>query len=89
MLLFYINRMYISVKNSYEASFRVEIVFGQNIRTCIWPKCPCPKSSGQNVCGQNVRPPPLPDDKIFDWSKLKQVTENILKCILNVKISAI
>ena len=24
---------------------------------------------------------PLPDDKILDWSNLKQITYNILKCI--------
>ena len=24
---------------------------------------------------------PLPDNKIFDWSKLKQVAHNILECI--------
>ena len=30
---------------------------------------------------------PLPDDK--DWSKLKQITDDILKCISNKKISAI
>ena len=23
---------------------------------------------------------PLPDDKILDWSKLKQIADNILKC---------
>ena len=23
----------------------------------------------------------LPDDKILDWSKLKQIADNILKCI--------
>ena len=54
MLLFYINCMYKSIKSSYQASFRVEIVFGQNIplSTCIWPKRP-----GQKVHGQNVHPP--------------------------------
>ena len=24
---------------------------------------------------------PLPDDKCLDWSKLKQIADNILKCI--------
>ena len=24
---------------------------------------------------------PLPDDKILDWSKLKQIADDILKCI--------
>ena len=24
---------------------------------------------------------PLPDDKILDWSKMKQIAGNILKCI--------
>ena len=24
---------------------------------------------------------PLPDDKMFDWFKLKQITDDILKCI--------
>ena len=24
---------------------------------------------------------PLPDNKIFEWSKLKQIAEDILKCI--------
>ena len=28
---------------------------------------------------------PLPDDKILDWSKFKQIAENILKCIQNEK----
>ena len=54
MFLFYINCMYKSTKSSYEASFRVEIVCGQNVLlcTCIWSKCLCPKRPGQNV-----RPP--------------------------------
>ena len=29
---------------------------------------------------------PLPDDKILDWSKLKQVADNILKCISKEKL---
>ena len=24
---------------------------------------------------------PLPDDKILDWSKMKQIADDILKCI--------
>ena len=24
---------------------------------------------------------PLPDDKILDWSKMKQIVDNFLKCI--------
>ena len=28
---------------------------------------------------------PLPDDKILDWSKLKQIADDILKCIKNEK----
>ena len=28
---------------------------------------------------------PLPDDKILDWSKLKQIADYIVKCILNKK----
>ena len=28
---------------------------------------------------------PLPNDKILDWSKLKQNADNILKCIQNEK----
>ena len=28
---------------------------------------------------------PLPDDKIFDRSKLKQIADDILKCIKNGK----
>ena len=28
---------------------------------------------------------PLPDNKILDWSKLKQIADNILKCIQNEK----
>ena len=28
---------------------------------------------------------PLPDDKILDWSKLKQTADDILKCIQNGK----
>ena len=28
---------------------------------------------------------PLPDNKILDWSKLKQMADDILKCILNWK----
>ena len=28
---------------------------------------------------------PLPDDKILDWSKLKQMADDILKCISNEK----
>ena len=28
---------------------------------------------------------PSPDDKILDWSKLKQIADNILKCIWNIK----
>ena len=29
--------------------------------------------------------PLIPDDKILDWSKLKQIADDILKCILNGK----
>ena len=29
---------------------------------------------------------PLPDDKILDWSKLKQTADDILKCIKNEHI---
>ena len=28
------------------------------------------------LCGN-----PLPDDKLLDWSKLKQIADNILNCI--------
>ena len=28
---------------------------------------------------------PLPDDKILDWSKLKQIADDILNCIYNGK----
>ena len=28
---------------------------------------------------------PLSDEKILDWSKLKQIADNILKCIYNEK----
>ena len=28
---------------------------------------------------------PLPDDKILDWSKLKQISDDISKCIQNEK----
>ena len=28
---------------------------------------------------------PLPDDKILDWSKLKQIADDILKCLKNEK----
>ena len=28
---------------------------------------------------------PLPDDKILEWSKLKQIADDILKCISNEK----
>ena len=36
-----------------------------------------------------LRVNPLPDDKILDWSKFKQIVDDILKCILNEKKSAI
>ena len=26
---------------------------------------------------------PLPNDKILDWSKLKQIADSVLKCIQN------
>ena len=32
---------------------------------------------------------PLPDDKILEMSKLKQIADDILKCIENKKISTI
>ena len=28
---------------------------------------------------------PLPDEKILDWSKLKEILDNILKCIESEK----
>ena len=28
---------------------------------------------------------PLPDDKILNWSKLKQIADDILNCILDEK----
>ena len=31
--------------------------------------------------GLNVSINPLPDNKILDWSKLKQIADDILKCI--------
>ena len=31
----------------------------------------------------------LPDKKILDWSKSKQIADDILKCILKIKVSAI
>ena len=27
---------------------------------------------------------PLPDDKILDWSKLKQIADDILKCAFQI-----
>ena len=48
---------------------------------------PCARSRGYIFClilmklGQNVCVNPLPDDKILDWSKLKQIAKDILKCI--------
>ena len=33
----------------------------------------------QTILGFN----PLPDDKILDWSKLKQIADDIWKCVLN------
>ena len=32
---------------------------------------------------------PLPDDRILDWSKFKQIADDILKCIQKEKISDI
>ena len=32
---------------------------------------------------------PLPDEKILDWSKLKEIADNILKCIESGKKSVI
>ena len=34
---------------------------------------------------ENIMFNPLPDDKILDWSKLKQIADDILKCIKNEK----
>ena len=34
-------------------------------------------------CGIQVNP--LPGEKILDWSKLKQIADNILKCTQNEK----
>ena len=28
---------------------------------------------------------PLPDEKVLDWSKLKEIADDILKCIENEK----
>ena len=32
-------------------------------------------------CSVKRKPNPLPDDKILDWSKLRPIADNILKCI--------
>ena len=32
-------------------------------------------------CSGKRRHNPLPDDKILDWSKLKKIADDILKCI--------
>ena len=37
------------------------------------------------VCILNILFNPLPDDKISDWSYLKQIADDILKCIKNEK----
>ena len=37
------------------------------------------------VCILNILFNPLPDDKISDWSYLKQIADDILKCIKNKK----
>ena len=47
-----------------------------------------PKLYSDNIVPFNMDFPshafnPLPDDKILDWSKLKQIVDNILKCIQN------
>ena len=34
-----------------------------------------------NIYRQQIKP--LPDDKILDWSKMKQIADDILKCIQN------
>ena len=36
---------------------------------------------GHKTCSTNIYSNLLPDDKILDWSKLKQTADNILKCI--------
>ena len=46
-------------------------------------------SVGVSICVQNISLcqsacggiNPLPDNKILDWSKLKQIADDILKCI--------
>ena len=37
------------------------------------------------LCSLNTLFNKLPDDKILDWPKLKQIADDILKCILNEK----
>ena len=52
---------------------------------------PCVCSSGRIFhpmlmkLGQNVLLNPLPDQKILDWSKLKQIEDDILECYKNEK----
>ena len=38
-----------------------------------------------HVCMQFLHYNPLPDNKILDWSKLKKIADDILKCIENEK----
>ena len=50
----------------------------------IWdiPSLQEPQSaSSKNILGSECRINSLPDDKIIDWFKLKQITDDILKSI--------
>ena len=37
----------------------------------------------KTIASVKIHPDPLPDDKILDWSKLKQIADDISKCIQN------
>ena len=48
----------------------------------LFPQCfRKPSSSGSSLYGTELTLNPLPDDKILVWSKLKQVADDILKCV--------
>ena len=59
----------------FSKSFKLDVV--EAIRICL---CNC-----QQVEFGVVWVNPLPDDKILGWSILKQIADDILKCIKNGK----
>ena len=70
----------LSSANAFSLDQSKILSFGKMVKHSFHSK----SNSTTNLQSKNCLNPslnPLPDDKILDWPKLKQIADNILKCI--------